>query len=495
MIFYHTSCSFSSKNIKIQCNNLFLVYMAGDNSLNKTVYSDFEEIKEGLRTEDDIILILADRYSSNFYEDEWNETRLFQISYENNELKVIELQDENMGLSLEWLDDNIDTGCETTLKSFLEYAHSHYDSKKLYLDLWNHGGGWKSGDTYTGLKQVASRNICLDEYENNSLSLKELSSAIKNSEIEHFDIILMDACSMASIEVAAELLGFTDTVIFSQDTIPEDGMPYDKIVPVLLSDKTSDEKCSQICDLYTQSYEKQKTTISAIRIDENNCMKKFLDEFEEFVKNLTDLKKIRQELPYYYNFLSEVVDFSIFCDDCIETEYNSTVIQNSSDYSTGMSIYFPEFLSYSKDSWEYTPERLKFLKFCPSYIDFLTKIQKENSSDTITDSYEPNNFQIDSYTVNLSENKIISYLWCMNDEDWYVFNTGEIKYIKLIEPEFFDYNFLVLLYKNGNLIESLCESTANKVDITTYDFDKIYVKIYSTFGYSNQELSYSLEWN
>lgn len=193
--------------------------------------------------------------------------------------------------------------------------------------------------------------------------------------------------------------------------------------------------------------------------------------------------------------MSEVVDFSIFCDDCIETDYNSILIQNSSDYSTGMSIYFPEFLSYSKDSWEYTPERLKFLKFCPSYIDFLTKIQKENSSDTITDSYEPNNFQIDSYTVNLSENKIISYLWCMNDEDWYVFNTGEIKYIKLIEPEFFDYNFLVLLYKNGNLIESLCESTANKVDITTYDFDKIYVKIYSTFGYSNQELSYSLEWN
>ena len=53
--------------------------MAGDNSLNKTVYADLEELKAGLQTENDIILVLADRYSSNFYEDEWNEARLLEI--------------------------------------------------------------------------------------------------------------------------------------------------------------------------------------------------------------------------------------------------------------------------------------------------------------------------------------------------------------------------------------------------------------------------------
>ena len=64
------SCRFFSKNDKIQCNNLFLVYMAGDNSLNKTVYADLEEMKQGLSTENDIILVLADRYASNHFEDE-----------------------------------------------------------------------------------------------------------------------------------------------------------------------------------------------------------------------------------------------------------------------------------------------------------------------------------------------------------------------------------------------------------------------------------------
>ena len=55
-----------SDNEKLECNNLFLVYMAGDNSLNKTVYEDLEEMKQGLSTENDIILVLADRYASNF---------------------------------------------------------------------------------------------------------------------------------------------------------------------------------------------------------------------------------------------------------------------------------------------------------------------------------------------------------------------------------------------------------------------------------------------
>ncbi len=77
--------------------------MAGDNSLNKTVYSDFEEMKQGLYTENDIILVLADRYTSNFYEDGWNEARLYQISYEDGETNVIELEDKNIGVSLEWL--------------------------------------------------------------------------------------------------------------------------------------------------------------------------------------------------------------------------------------------------------------------------------------------------------------------------------------------------------------------------------------------------------
>ena len=95
VIIFCTSCVLFPKTEKIKCNNLFIVYMAGDNSLNKTIYSDFEELKTGVQKEDDIVLVLVDRFSSNLYEDEWNEARLFQISYKNEEVKVEELEEYN----------------------------------------------------------------------------------------------------------------------------------------------------------------------------------------------------------------------------------------------------------------------------------------------------------------------------------------------------------------------------------------------------------------
>ncbi len=488
------SCHFFSKNEKRQCNNLFLVYMAGDNSLNKTVYADLEEMKQGLSTENDIILVLADRYASNYFEDEWNEARLFQVSYESGNVKLTELEDENIGVSKEWLDDNIDTGSEKTLSTFLQYAASHYDFKKVYLDLWNHGGGWKSGDSYTGITHSLSRNICSDEGSRNSLSLAELVSAINTSKIKHFEIILMDACSMASIEVVAELIGLTDTVIFSQDLVPEDGMPYNTIIPLIFSNKTSCEKCSKICDSYSQSYKNKKTTISAFRIDENDCMKKFLAVFEKYIKLVDDIESIRMARSYCHEFINDVVDIDYVLDDIMKNEYKNVLIQNYSDYSTGLSIFFPEFISYSKDSWEYTTERLRFLSLCPSYLDFLKRIEKNNSSCTVLDSYEPNNFQIDSYVVDQAENKVVSYLWCADDEDWYMLNTVDNNIlIKLMNPEFVEYNLLVLLYKGGELIESLYDNENNEVDVALYDFDKLYIKVYSIFGYYSQKKPYSLE--
>ena len=492
LILLFSSCNFFEKSEKSTCNNLFLVYMAGDNSLNKTVYTDLEEMKKGLNTENDIILVLANRYSSNFYEDEWNEARLFQISYEKEEIKVIELEDEKLGISIKWLDDNIDSGSGTTLKSFLLYANEHYDFNKVYLDLWNHGGGWKSGDSYSEISTKSSRNICSDEGSRNSLSPKEMSSAIKTSKINHFEIIMMDACSMASVEVASELIGLTDTLIFSQDVIPEDGFPYDRVVPALFSKENTYDKCLKICELYTQSYNKDKTTISAFKIDQD--MKNFLLSLENYVSLFTNFDLITENRSYCYEFLKDVVDLDLILNDEMKNKYKNILIYNSSNYNCGISIYFPPFFNYSKESWEYTAERLSFLKFCPSYLDFLLNYEKNSSSCEVIDFYEPNNFKIDSYVINLPANKVVSYLWCMSDEDWYMLNSAnEITQITLISPDDIECNLSVLLYKNGVLIESLYENEQNTVILYSYDFDNIFIKVYSAFGYYSQEEPYTLK--
>lgn len=122
-------------------------------------------------------------------------------------------------------------------------------------------------------------------------------------------------------------------------------------------------------------------------------------------------------------------------------------------------------------------------------------IEKTNSSCTAIDTFEPNNYQLDSYEVNAEDGNILSYLWNSSDEDWYVFRKGEtISKIKLEEPVSLDYNLLVLLYKNGKLIKSMNENEQNEAEIPDYDFDVLYVKVYSAFGYYSQDDSYSLRW-
>ncbi len=107
------------------------------------------------------------------------------------------------------------------------------------------------------------------------------------------------------------------------------------------------------------------------------------------MESFSGLKAISESRLYYYDFLSDVVDIEILFDDALEREYKNTLIKNCSEFSTGMSIYFPDFLTYSKDSWEYTSNRLRFLELCPSYISFLSKMQDINSAYLNTDTYEP----------------------------------------------------------------------------------------------------------
>lgn len=110
------------------------------------------------------------------------------------------------------------------------------------------------------------------------------------------------------------------------------------------------------------------------------------------------------------------------------------------------------------------------------------------------DSYEPNNFQIESFEFIQGEKTISSYLWCMYDEDWYKFNSGELfSIINLESPEALEYNLLVLLYKDGQLIKSLNENEYGEVNVSCFDYNELYVKVYSAFGYYNQREPYILD--
>lgn len=496
------SCRFVKDADKTECNNLLLVYMAGDNSLNKAIYSDLEEIKNGLIKDGDIVLVLADRYTGDFYSDDWDEARLIELSIENGNLVEKELSSDEIGVTEEWLDDEIDSGSKECLTAFLQYASSNYMANHIYLDLWNHGGGWKSGDSYHG----AERNICYDEETGNSLSLLEFSESISSSKIKHFDVVIVDACTMASVEFSSAIMGYTDTVIFSQDSIPEDGMPYNIIVPYLFDDYLSvDEKCCSICEAFCKSYENKSTTISAVRIDENKAFQCFENNFSKYITQPDNLEEVKSNRPVYYEFMPNVVDMSVFTEtsEMMSALYDSVVICNYSNYSTGFSIYFPEYFNYDKDCWEYTDAKLKFLRDCPEYLDFLKNYTSDEKLKENTDLYEPNGHFQDAYKITFRDNlstQIEAKLWCSYDDDWYLISESRnIKKIQLFFPETYDYSMVVYLLKDGEKTKTLNEikisETEKEIPFPRYDYDSLYIKVYSTFGFYNQNENYILKIN
>ena len=137
---------------------------------------------------------------------------------------------------------DVDSGDPKTLRNFINWGFNRYPSQRRMLILWSHADSW--------YKQ--SKDIAPDMVTGNAISVAngELMEALKGT--PHLDILLFDACSMQSIEIAYELRYKADFIVGSADLVPVKGFPYSTMIPLF-----EDEPllvASQIPQLYTDSY-------------------------------------------------------------------------------------------------------------------------------------------------------------------------------------------------------------------------------------------------
>ena len=139
-----------------------------------------------------------------------------------------------------------------TLQGFLDFAAENYPAQMYDLILWDHGGGPRGG--------FGSDEI-FDEEGIETMALSELVSAVKNSKIEHFDIIDFDACLMSNMEVVAALADYTDYVVASPETEPGFGQEYTTWLNALAeqSDMSGFELGKRIVDATVAFYEDENT--------------------------------------------------------------------------------------------------------------------------------------------------------------------------------------------------------------------------------------------
>jgi hypothetical protein len=237
---------------------------ADDKILEKDIYVDLNEAERVGSSDRVRIVAQIDRFAGAYSGDgNWSGTRRYYISQDNdleriNSQIVQELGEVNMG----------DGG---SLVDFVQWSVQNFPADHYVLILSDHGMGWPGGWSDPSHQGSGQTNAPLAERLGNNIYLNELDAALRLSRqaagIDKFEIIGMDACLMAQIEVMAALQPHAKIAVASEETEPALGWAYASFLGDLVTDP--DMSGEQLSQLIVASYieDDQRIADPAARAD------------------------------------------------------------------------------------------------------------------------------------------------------------------------------------------------------------------------------------
>ncbi len=176
---------------------------------------------------------------------------------------------------------NASMGDGQTLSDFIGWCTKEYPAEKTALILWDHGGG-------------ASGEVCYDEnYAMDALTPEELRGALEANGA-HFDLIGLDACLMATDEMAALLKDHADFLLASEEIEPSGGWDYAALAEGFSSGGTVEETCRAVADAYMRKCDGSgggdMATLSLFDLKEYG---EFSAAFDAFAQNLRHVSEER----------------------------------------------------------------------------------------------------------------------------------------------------------------------------------------------------------
>lgn len=333
-----------------------MVYLDADNDLESAGIDDINEMEVVGSSTDVNIVVQADRIPNYDYSNnDWTNTRRYYITqdydpYTINSQLISELGELNMG-------------SPQTLIDFATWAVTNYPAKKYLLVIWNHGGGFRS--------TALAKDIAWDDTSGgDKITMPELEYALSAISIQmgkNVDIVGMDACLMAMIEVAYQIKNYTDILVTSEEVVPNDGWPYDTILGQLVSypTMTPNQLATNIVDSYIFSYTaSDNVTQSAIDLSYMDTLAGQLSTLALAIMSDTLTPTVSYINAAYFSQYYDDYDFIGLYDFCnqlvtysnsLEVKNIASNIQQTLNYavlrwgyngyevnkSRGLSIYFP----------------------------------------------------------------------------------------------------------------------------------------------------------
>lgn len=234
---------------------------ADDKILEEDIFIDFNEAERVGSSDRVNIIAQLDRYRGGYSGDgNWDDTRRYRL-VQDNDLNRIASPHESIG-EVNMSDPNV-------LVDFVEWGITNYPADKYVLIMSDHGMGWPGGWTDPNPRVAAPRGAPINSAIGNALYLEDIDAALdmirKDTGVDAFELVGMDACLMAHAEVFTALTPHAHYAVASQETEPAVGWAYTAFLNQLVRnpDMSGADLSRAIVDTYIT--EDQRVTDPAAR--------------------------------------------------------------------------------------------------------------------------------------------------------------------------------------------------------------------------------------
>jgi hypothetical protein len=236
---------------------------ADDQILEKDIFVDLNEA-ERIGSSDRVkIVAQLDRFAGAFQGDgNWTGTRRYYITQDNDLNSINSQIAQDLG--------EVNMGDGQSIVDFVQWSVQNFPADKYVLILSDHGMGWPGGWSDPSHSGDSSR-VPLASRLGNNIYMMELDEALEQSRqvagVDKFEIVGMDACLMAQLEVMAALQPHANYAVASEETEPSLGWAYASFLGDLVSNP--DMSGAQLSQLIVQSYieDDQRIADPAARAD------------------------------------------------------------------------------------------------------------------------------------------------------------------------------------------------------------------------------------
>ena len=349
-----------------------LVYLDGDNNLERDALKDFNEMERVGSNDKVKIVVQFDRIRQNGPEDDtsngdWDTTKRFLVQQDDDSRKLSSKELEDLG------EQNM--GDPQTLFDFMTWGVQQFPAQHYALVIWDHGSSW-AGIAFD------------DSSAEKGISLPELDMALRTAQsqtgIEKLDLIGFDACLMAQIDVLQTIEPYGQVAVASAELEPNDGWAWDIWLKQLQANPSQQPAAvaTSIVDAY-QAYYKNKNddtvTLAAFDLAKigvvrdglntlSDAMIKELDgSYQAIAEARSSVDAYSQPKPEEFNAV-DLGDFARLVsqqsdrgevgsaaqalgkliDDARIAEWHASF----HDRSTGMSVFFPQVAELYPDFYD-----------------------------------------------------------------------------------------------------------------------------------------------